>query len=237
MRKVPYICLLALCLIGCEPRPRLIKEKDMVDIYADMFLADQWLRDHRELRSRSDTTLFFDPIFKRHGYRFIDYDYSIYYYCGRPDKYSDIVTKASEKLRAQADKWQTLYEQDIKNIQINKDNLVEFDRIDFSLDSLRLGQLDSAWGLWLKQQSLKFELVPGTLDSLRQLRDSLARQLDSLSASADSLLPSSDSLIVAKDSLNLEVSKIQIDSMPALSSRDSAEISSKPRNRLKIRKH
>ena len=68
-----HILLLLLvlpCLLtGCAQRGRVIPEEKMSRIYEDMLLADQWLRDHPDSRKAADTTLFFDPIFKRYGYR------------------------------------------------------------------------------------------------------------------------------------------------------------------------
>ena len=64
-----------------------------------MFLADQWVRDTPAARAAADTTYFFDPIFKRYGYSFADYDRSVNYYLDRPEKYARILNKASERLR------------------------------------------------------------------------------------------------------------------------------------------
>ena len=92
-----HILLLLLvlpCLLtGCAQRGRVIPEEKMSRIYEDMLLADQWLRDHPDSRKAADTTLFFDPIFKRYGYSFEDFDRSVNYYVDHPEQYTKILKK------------------------------------------------------------------------------------------------------------------------------------------------
>lgn len=216
---------------SCQRKARLISEDDMTDLYVDLFLADQWLRDNPRLRSRIDTTLFYDPIFKKHGYRFEDYDYSLYYYCGRPDKLADITSKASQILKDEADRWRKIKEEDDNNRKLNIDNKVDYEQILFALDSTSIQRLDSAWIEWVKANSLQYELIPGLRDSLAAIKDSLAAVRDSLaavrdsSAFADSLalrdsLAQTDSLslrdsLAQNDSLSLRDSLVQTDSIAA----------------------
>ena len=68
-----------LLLAGCGGK-KVIPADKLADIYADMFLADQWLRDHPDSRELADSSLFYDPIFERYGYSFEDFDYSMQYY-------------------------------------------------------------------------------------------------------------------------------------------------------------
>ena len=50
----------ALALSSCSKGGRVLSEHKMEMLYTDMFLADQWLRDHPKYRAMADTTLFFD---------------------------------------------------------------------------------------------------------------------------------------------------------------------------------
>lgn len=84
--------------IGCG-RPKVIPENDLVSLYVDMFVADQWLRDHPDVRKIADTTLFFDPIFRKHGYTFEDYDRSMNYYVANPEEFSNITMRVADELR------------------------------------------------------------------------------------------------------------------------------------------
>lgn len=145
LHKAAFAAALLLSLAGCAQRARLIPERAMVKLYVDMFLADQWAREHRELRSYFDTTLFFDPILARHGYTFEDYDYSIGYYASKPEQISDIATEVSKFLSAESERLKALEELDRKNKDINASNRRLYLLQDFSTDSLRLSQIDSAW--------------------------------------------------------------------------------------------
>lgn len=53
-------------------------------------------------QARADTTLFFDPIFKRHGYTFDDYEKSIQFYSGDMETFSKILDSAARILSAKS---------------------------------------------------------------------------------------------------------------------------------------
>ena len=109
LRAVHILCAIALLcsLASCTGR-RIIPRGIMADIYADMFLADQWLSDHPGERKRADTMLFYDPIFKRYGYTFEDYDASVQHYMKDPEKFSKIFRNASIKLKDERDRFRKL---------------------------------------------------------------------------------------------------------------------------------
>ena len=98
---VLLVCLLA----SCSGKPRIIPRNEMTDIYAEMFLADQWLADHPAERKKVDIMLFYDPIFDRYGYTFEDYDASVKYYLKDPERFSRIFRDASAKLKKGRDKY------------------------------------------------------------------------------------------------------------------------------------
>lgn len=129
--KRGYVAIFAavvfLLLTGCG-RSRVIPEKEMVSLYVDMFLADQWLRDHPDEREIADTTLFFDPIFRSHGYTFGDYDKSIAYYVANPDVFSEIATRVTDELRRRIA---------VIQFSLQKEQaLARYSRVDFISDTL-----------------------------------------------------------------------------------------------------
>lgn len=93
-----------LCLWACSSsgKGRVIPEDRMVDLYVDMFISDAWLKDNKAAKARADTTLFFDPIFKRHGYTFDDYEKSIQFYSGDMETFSKILDSAARILSAKS---------------------------------------------------------------------------------------------------------------------------------------
>ena len=133
----------ALC--GCGRPARVIPAEKMTRIYHDMFLADQWLRDNSEARKVADTTLFFDPIFRKHGYSFEDYDRSVQYYLDRPEQYTKILNRAADRLRKEGERMQKAADE-LTARQLELDRFRKsYERKDFSADSLRWAAASILW--------------------------------------------------------------------------------------------
>lgn len=91
--------LVAVILAGCSHRAgKVIPKAKMADIYYDMFVADQWLGDHGRARRTADTTLFYEPIFRAHGYTFKDFDRSVSHYLRDPERFSKILSQVADRL-------------------------------------------------------------------------------------------------------------------------------------------
>ncbi len=191
------------CTAGCHRRARVIPAKTLTRIYTEMYLTDQWLRDHVEERKVADTSLVFDPIFRRYGYTFADYDKSIHYYIDRPDKYAKILSGASERIRLMA----TTLQAELDSTAAREARLDEFRRLfhpkDFSSDSLRWAAPGILWPRQVAADSL------ATADSLA-VADTLAAA-DSLAVS-DTLAivdkPVTADTLTVRDSLPLRPSRI-----------------------------
>ena len=156
-----------LAVTSCSKGGRVLSEHKMELLYADMFLADQWLRDHPQYRSTADTTLFFDPIFEKHNITFEDYDASLKYYVSNPELLAEITQKASARLQKMADSMNKEVERLAEIDRTNKANRVKHEFVDF--ESL--------------EPRSDFYPFP---DSSAVNSDSLSVRLDSLSVSLDS---------------------------------------------------
>ena len=156
-----------LAVTSCSKGGRVLSEHKMELLYADMFLADQWLRDHPQYRSTADTTLFFDPIFEKHNITFEDYDASLKYYVSNPEVLAEITQKASARLQKMADSMNKEVERLAEIDRTNKANRVKHEFVDF--ESL--------------EPRSDFYPFP---DSSAVNSDSLSVRLDSLSVSLDS---------------------------------------------------
>lgn len=157
-----------LAVTSCSKGGRVLSEHKMELLYADMFLADQWLRDHPQYRSTADTTLFFDPIFEKHNITFEDYDASLKYYVSNPELLAEITQKASARLQKMADSMNKEVERLAEIDRTNKANRVNHEFVDF--ESL--------------EPRSDFYPFP---DSSAVNSDSLSVRLDSLSVSLDSV--------------------------------------------------
>ena len=174
--------LVCVCLLSSCRRAKIMSQKDMSDIYAEMFLADQWLNDNLSLKRTADTTKFYEGIFKKFGYDFEDYNASVIYYLHRPEKYKKILERSQAKLRAtqnSLDAFEKVIERQNKILA----GLGELQLPVFSADSVKV-DTSMYWAPWkdtlayrdslLKRQAFVKDSL--RLDSLR--RDSL--RLDSL---------------------------------------------------------
>lgn len=174
--KLGHIALAALVLLlllpGCGRRGRVIPAGKLAEIYVDMFLADQWISDNYSSRREADTSDFYGPIFKAHGYTFKDYDRSVNHYLHNPEGYSHLLDKSVEILEKRI--------KSLKDEQARREKVEELER--YLRDNL-LPRVD-----FEKDDTLLWRP-----DSLRV--DSLA--VDSLAVAADSLLAGSDSLAAA----------------------------------------
>lgn len=163
------VAAMVLCtlLLSCSGRPRIIPRSTLTDIYADMFLADQWLKDNNSFKKGMDTTLFYDPIFARYGYTFADYDATVKQYMRDPEKFSKVFRDAAEKLKKEGARYGKMADRIKENRRFNE-LFRNYSPIDFDADSL-LWSRDSVTVDTVAVDSL-------VLDSLR--RDSL--RIDSL---------------------------------------------------------
>lgn len=167
-RHIFLLLLLAGLFASCAGKPRIIPRRVLTDIYAEMFLADQWLNDHKTERSRADTMLFYDPIFKRYGYSFEDYDASVRHYLNDPEKFSKVFRDAANKLKDKRDIYRRKIEEQDRIKEFNS-SIRGFSRKNFKADTI----------IW--RSAYKDSLKQAFADSVR--RDSLIRdslRLDSL---------------------------------------------------------
>ena len=83
---------------GCG-RARTIPEGKLAAIYADMFLADQWISAHHGQRFVADTSQVYEPILARYGYTAADYRKTVGKYMSDPEKFSKVMEAAESKLQ------------------------------------------------------------------------------------------------------------------------------------------
>ena len=194
--KAAHIALAAVALLlllpACGRRGRIIPAGKMAEIYVDMFLADQWVSDNYGTRKVADTSDFYGPIFKAHGYNFKDYDRSVNHYLENPENYSRLLDKSVDILekRIKALKNEEERREKVKELErYLRDNLLP--RVDFEQDDTLLWRPDT---------------LAASADSLVAAADSLAIS-DSLAAAADSLVAVSDSLVAIKDTIKIDTVK------------------------------
>lgn len=185
MRKTLHILLLVLAVtVSCQG-PRVIPRGKMADIYYDMFMADQQIREDQVLRNQADTMLVYEAVFNRYGYDTDDYLHSVRHYLKDPERFSKLMQTVGDRLQADADALGQVVEQldwvqkymGIKRPSM--DSLLTVFGDDGRYRGLAVVKRDSSrYGGW-------FRLVPVREDTLMIPADTLEAGKDSIVVSLD----------------------------------------------------
>ena len=170
LRRAHIVLLSAVLavLCGCGRSARVIPADKLARIYHDMFLADAWLRENPDARTAADTTLVFDPIFRRYGYTFEDYDRTLHYYIERPDKFAKVVENASDRLRKEGERMQKAADaQTARDVELSRFRR-GFQRQDFPMDSLAWSGTRTLWPV--QEDSTAAKVVSDTLVLMENTR-------------------------------------------------------------------
>ena len=101
-----FLPLVLFCLaltFSCSGGGKVIPRKKMVRIYADMFVADQWLNQNYKAERVADTSFVYEAIFEKYGYDSEDYRASVDYYIQDPDRFARILRQTVLELEDRMD--------------------------------------------------------------------------------------------------------------------------------------
>lgn len=190
LRGIHIVILVLLATILSCRGPKLISKSEMKDIYTDMFLMDQYLKNDRELKRHADTMLVYEGILETYGYNTDDYLYSVAHYLKDPERFAKMLKQVSDRLAAKS----SAVEKEIKLQQ----RLDRYRNVKgFPVDSMLLPFCrDSIWmgAVHFERDTIMtyfLRLVPMLKDTTAV--DSLLFETDSLTIAADSLLNEADS--------------------------------------------
>lgn len=204
-RILSYITVIfpfMLLLSSCGEKERVIPKEKMAEIYAGMYVIDQWLDDNRSLRHEADTSLVYAPILDRYGYTYDDYLNSVSVYMEDPMRYSRILRRTSEILNGRLSELKA-------EKKAREDAVRESRRLDSLRNLVRL-DIDSLMSIMVRVNPSD-SLVVGP-DSLGFLDFRFVQSGDTTYA-GPALVIKSDSLALASDSL-----KVASDALDALES-------------------
>lgn len=195
MRKFGAVVLIALALSSCGRKARVVPASTMSDIYADMFMADQWVAQNSRARRIADTSDFYGPIFDKYGYTVEDYDASVRHYLRKPDKYAKILKISATKLSRQEKRLQAYEDALAKAVKFSpyRPSYFRYDTLRFRDDTLGLWPNDSSFRV--VADSVAASDSAAVVDSLAEAAGSLAVAADSLAAASDSLAAKTDSIV------------------------------------------
>ena len=102
MKRLLHIVLVLLAVAACQ-RSRIIPKDTLADIYTDMFLADQMVREENIPRVRMDTLLLYEAVFQKYGYNTDDYLNSVRFYLKDPERFAKVFENAAKRLQGEVD--------------------------------------------------------------------------------------------------------------------------------------
>ena len=101
IRFISMVLASLLLIISCGKKDKVIPRKVMSQIYADMFMFDQWSQKHPECRRQMDTMLVYAPIIEKYGYTVDDYRESLVEYIKDPERFSRILRRTNNILESE----------------------------------------------------------------------------------------------------------------------------------------
>ena len=95
MKRILHIVLVLVTVAACQG-PRVIPKDTLTDIYVDMFLADQQVREEGLSHNQMDTLLVYEAVFNKYGYDTDDYQYSVRHYLRDPERFAKIFEEVTK---------------------------------------------------------------------------------------------------------------------------------------------
>ena len=185
MKRFLHIVLVLLAAAACRG-PRVIPKDTLTDIYTDMFLADQMVRDENVPRVRMDTLLLYEAVFQKYGYDTDDYLYSVRHYLKDPERFGKVFENVAKRLEGEVDALEKIIDHQnwvaglmgAKRPQLDS-ILAPFSKESVYVGLARVARDTSKYPAW-------FRLVAAHEDTLMVSVDSLAalKARDTLSAPA-----------------------------------------------------
>ena len=102
MKRFLHIVLVLLVAAACQG-PRVIPKDTLEDIYLDMFLADQVVREENIPRPQMDTMLLYEAVFQKYGYDTDDYLHSVRHYLKDPERFAKVFENVAKRMQDEVD--------------------------------------------------------------------------------------------------------------------------------------
>ena len=184
MKRFLHIVLVLLVAVACRG-PRVIPKDTMTDIYTDMFLADQMVRDADIPRAQMDTMLLYEAVFEKYGFDTEDYLYSLRYYLKDPERFGKVFENVAKRLEGEVEALKKIVE--LRNRIASKRDadypLVDSLLSPFSKESVFVGLArverdTSRYPAWFRLAAVHEDTLMVSVDSLAALRgrDSLSKE-------------------------------------------------------------
>ena len=186
MKRILHIVLALVAAAACEG-PRVIPKDTLTDIYEEMFLADQLVRERGIPSAQLDTLLVYEAIFNKYGYNTDDYQNSVRHYLKDPERFAKVFDEVARRLDEEVKSLDKLIEH---NIQLAEKRAEAHPLLDsllapFSKDAVFAGQVrverdSSRYPAWFRLVAVQEDTLMLSVDTLEARRARKEARLDSL---------------------------------------------------------
>lgn len=180
MKRYLHIVLVLLVMASCRG-PRVIPKDTLTDIYVDMLMADQFVREENISRKQLDTMLVYEAVFNKYGYDTDDYLNSVRYYLKDPERYAKVFEDVAKRLQGEVDALEKIIEHQEwlkrmgeKRPQIDS-ILAPFSKENVYLGLARVARDTSRYPAWFRLVAVHEDTLMIPLDSLKARKDTVER--------------------------------------------------------------
>ena len=180
MKRVLHIVLVLLAAVACQ-RTRIIPRDTLADIYMDMFLADQVVREENIPHAQMDTTLVYEAVFRKYGYDTDDYLNSVRYYLKDPERFAKVFESVAKRLEGEIDALDKIVQHQewvasqlgAKRPQLDS-ILAPFSKESVYVGLARVARDTSRYPAWFRLMAVQEDTLMVPVDSVKARKDTLA---------------------------------------------------------------
>ena len=180
MKRVLHIVLVLLAAVACQ-RTRIIPRDTLADIYMDMFLADQVVREENIPHAQMDTTLVYEAVFRKYGYDTDDYLNSVRHYLKDPERFAKVFESVAKRLEGEIDALDKIVQHQawVANQLGAKRPQLDSIMAPFSKESVyvglaRVARDTSRYPAWFRLMAVHEDTLMVPVDSVKARKDTLA---------------------------------------------------------------
>ena len=180
MKRFLHIVLVLVVAVACQG-PRVIPKDTLEDIYMDMFLADQRVREENIPLAQMDTLLLYEAIFEKYGFDTDDYLNSVRHYLKDPEHFAKVFENVAKRLEGEVDALDKIIEHQnwvasqmgAKRPQLDS-ILAPFSKESVYVGLARVARDTSRYPAWFRLVAAHEDTLMIPVDSLKANKDTLA---------------------------------------------------------------
>jgi hypothetical protein len=179
VKRFLHIVLVIVLAAACRG-PRIIPKDTLTDIYVDMLMADQFVREENIPRKQLDTMLVYEAVFNKYGYDTDDYMNSVRYYLKDPERFSKVFEEVASRLEGEANALEKIIE---RQERLAQKSVAANPRVDSLLALFSEENMYRGLARFVRDTSrypIGFHMVPVREDTLMIPADSLKAKTDTV---------------------------------------------------------